>query len=292
MSAVAHIPCLLDLGEGFLALPRRLCASSFFRSLRPDERSVLLEMLLAARYGDGGEFWFAGQRIPLAIGELIDSEEVLAKRAGTTRKVARTVIRKCITAGVITRRRAHPSGRCPHVITVVDYGRIRYAGGEAGPRNGQPTGQERANEGPANGPHQNKGNQGEPGNPGEPTFALAPAAPRGRGKAKKTDPLHKPLLDRLAAVFREVRGIEYRIVHGGKEGKAVTDLLVASSGDVAEVETRWRRGLSARFPVHSFAALASRWNELGAVSPHAKGATPTPAQGAQDFAGSAGGFGS
>jgi hypothetical protein len=179
VSAAAQVPGLLDLADGFLALPRRLCASSFYRSLDPDERSLLLEMLLAARYAEGGEFWFAGTRIPLATGQFIDSEEQLAKAAGTTRKRARTLIKKCITAGVITRRQAHPSGRCPFITTIVEYDRIRFAGGVAGPRTEQPTGPRRANEGPAKGPHQNKGNPDQPGNH---------ATPRARGRATGPEP--------------------------------------------------------------------------------------------------------
>jgi hypothetical protein len=196
VSDLAHVPSLLDLGEGFLALPRRLCASSFFKSLRPDERSVLLEMLLAARYAEGGEFWFAGRRIPLAPGQFIDSEEQLANEAGTTRKTARTVIKKCITAGVITRQRAHPSGRCPFVTTVLEYERIRYAGGAAGPRTGQPTGQQRANEGPAKGPHQNKGN---------PDLTPQPRNPRARGRATGPEPA-SPAEDLVAGPVSIVGG--------------------------------------------------------------------------------------
>jgi hypothetical protein len=161
---------LLDLGDGFLALPRRLCGSSLFRSLRPDERWVVVEMLLAARYADGGEFWFAGQRIPLAPGQFIDSEEQIATAAGSTRKVVRNVAGKLITAGVITRRRAHPSGRCPFVTTFTDYDRIRFAGGEAGPRSGQRGGPYRADERAHEGaPSEQGGTRVKPGNPHAPS---------------------------------------------------------------------------------------------------------------------------
>jgi hypothetical protein len=163
-------PSLLDLGEGFLALPRRLCGSPFYRALGPDERSVVVEALLAARYAEGGEFWFAGQRIPLAVGQFIESEEEIARRAGVTRKICRTAYGKMIAAGLMERSRVHPAGQCPHVTTILGYERIRFGASEAGPRTGQPTGREGATNGPAdgptNGPHQNKGNKGtkEPGN--------------------------------------------------------------------------------------------------------------------------------
>lgn len=144
-------PSLLDLDLGFLALPRRLCGSPLFESLRADERYVAVTMLLRARFAPG-EFYFAGRRYPLTPGQFIDSEETIASAAGSTRKVVRSVLRKLSGAGVITRTRAHPAGQCPHVTTIVGYERIRLAADEAGPRTGHEGDVDRAKNGPADGP--------------------------------------------------------------------------------------------------------------------------------------------
>jgi hypothetical protein len=262
----APTPSLLDLDEGFLALPRRLCASSFYRSLRPDERSVILEMLLAARYGDGGEFWFAGKRIPLAPGQFIDSEEQLAAVAGTSRKVARNVFKKCITAGVITRRQAHPSGRCPFVTTVLDYDRIRFAGGEAGPRKGQRTGPGWANEGPAKGPHQNKENHVQPGNPGnekqEPPAASLPLTAGKKRKDEKAPSAFRKVQDALVAEFKAITGTPY-LWGAAKDSEGLNRVL---SYGREEILDRWRRGLQKKGFDHvgTVAELcsAAKWNRL------------------------------
>jgi hypothetical protein len=172
---------LLDLDLGFLALPRRLCASPFFSSLRPDERWVFVQMLLAARYAEGGEFWFAGTRIQLAPGQFIETQEQIAAGSGSTRKTVRTVYRKAKAAGLITWARVLPAGQCPSVTTVINYERIRFDAARAGQRNGQQPGHEGATNGPAVGPltgHEGapseQGRQGEPGNPGK--FSLVPEA--------------------------------------------------------------------------------------------------------------------
>lgn len=167
---------MLDMGEGFLALPRRLCASPFFRSLRADERYVVVQMLLVARYAEGGAFWFAGQRIDLVPGQFIEAEETLAELAGSTRKVVRGVYRKAEKAGLVSRKKAHASGQCPHITTILDYERIRYAGGEAGPRTGQERARERANSGPAEGPHQNPEDQANHVQPANPAGGLVGAS--------------------------------------------------------------------------------------------------------------------
>jgi hypothetical protein len=99
------------------------------------------------------------------------------------------------------------------------------------------------------------------------TTSCPPAARRTRAPAggrKIPDPRHRPLRDRLEAVFLEVRGVGYAFTPG-KDDKAVTDLLRLSGGDTAAVEARWRRGLALghRYPgCGSLAALVSRWNEL------------------------------
>jgi hypothetical protein len=102
----------------------------------------------------------------------------------------------------------------------------------------------------------------------------SPAA-RGRGRqagaSKPPDPRHAPLRDRLAATFAEVRGTPYGFA-GGKDGKAIADLLRLSAGNAEEVIRRWRRALDlgAKWPgCSSLALLAARWNDLAApAEPH------------------------
>lgn len=305
---------MLDLDQGFLALPRRLVGSTFFRSLRPEERWILIEILLAARYAEGGEFWFAGTRIPLAPGELIEAEETIARASGSTRKCVRTVLKKAIRARLMDRRKVHPAGQCPSVTTVRDYDRIRFAGGDAGPRNGPPTGSEGAdggaNEGPVRGPPKGpirtKGTSGTTetqGNQGDTLLSPSPAAPAsrgsGRGKgSKEPDPRHRPLQDRLEAVFLELRPTGSGYGFHRRDAKAITELLAFSGGDIAEVERRWRMGLaeSGFRRCDSIHELASKWNAYSAPGESTRPGTraapakAAPAAGPDAFNGIDGGF--
>lgn len=98
-----------------------------------------------------------------------------------------------------------------------------------------------------------------------PPAASPPAdVPRAKRKqAKDPDPRHAPLREKLAATFLEVIGSPYGF-HGGKDGKAISDLLRFSEGDVEEVDRRWRAALARRrWPMaRTFATLASRWNDV------------------------------
>lgn len=273
-------PSMLDLDEGFLALPRRLCASAFFRSLRADERFVIVTMLLRAQWAPG-EFFFGGRRYSLPVGSFIDSEDAIAAVAGSTRKTVRTVIRKAVAAGLITRAKAHPAGQCPHVTTVCGYERITFDPAAAGQRTGLPLGHEGAKSGPTDGPltgHQwapsNKGTRGtmEPGNTSSPSPAAPPPEKRGRKNRREPDPRHRPLQQRLEAIFSEVRGEPY-VFGGGRDAKAISSLL---HRDVDEVERRWRRALElgTKYPgCATIALLPGRWNELSAATPRANGAS-------------------
>lgn len=120
----------------------------------------------------------------------------------------------------------------------------------------------------------------------------SPAAPaRSRGSTGKAaaDPRHHPLQQLLEATFLELRGTAYGH-QGGRDGKAVAELLRLSAGAADEVERRWRRALSLeRYPgCASFTLLAHRWNELAATAPRANGA-PVPAMAAGNL-GQTGGF--
>jgi hypothetical protein len=90
---------------------------------------------------------------------------------------------------------------------------------------------------------------------------------------QNTSPI-KELTSRLTAAFSEVRKEAY--LHGGaKDAVALKRLL---SFDAAEVERRWRRGLSEAdrwLNISTFAQLAQKWNELGSK---AQGVVSIPAQ--------------
>ena len=124
-------------------------------------------LLLRANYAPG-EFWFAGQRIPLEPGQLIDGEENIAKLAGVSRKVARTAIDRLTKGGFLDRRPAHPAGQCPYIITIKDYAHLLFNEPQEGPPNGQPQGDDGAKNGPTTGLEGAPSEQGNKGKPGEP----------------------------------------------------------------------------------------------------------------------------
>lgn len=150
--------------------------------------------------------------------------------------------------------------------------------------------------------------QGEPAEPrehGDKTPSRAPAARRRNGTGRfaadaDPDPRHRPLQERLEAVFLEVHGKPYGF--NGRDAKAITELLRLSGGDVAEVERRWRVGLSeAGFrSCDTIHELADRkWNAYARARAAANVASPSgrggaaPAMDAQAFTGTdGGGFGS
>lgn len=261
----------LDLGAGFLAFPRGLLDWAPYRSLRAEGRQVVLVLLLRARFHPD-EFWFAGQRIELQPGELIDSEEEIARVAGVSRKVVRTALDRLESGGLLVRRRVHPSGQCPHVISIKDYALLQFSGGAKGQREGQPEGQSGASVGPEAGPPKGPMLKKEEGEPRK--FSSSPAA-------RPADSPHAALVALLVRVYREQRGEDYAF-HDGKDGAAVKWLLKASKGELDDVERRWRRALELgdRWPgCASIATLAGRWNELAPariVSAAARAGAPRP----------------
>ncbi len=305
MSEPKALPSLLDLGEGFLALPRRLCASPFFAALRADERMVFIQMLLAARYAEGGEFWFAGTRIPLAPGQFIDAEETIARASGSTRRTVRTVIQKALTAGLITRARAHPAGQCPTVTTIVDYERICFRCDSTDQRNDQPTGHEATNRPPADRPRSDQPTdpirtteQGNPGEPGEPSeveaeesATAAPPAPplqlesqqtKKNGKAEKAETVQaRAVRESWNRIFREVRGVAYAVATKGAviaDRKAAHQVFAAAAGDLAEIEAKIRAALrNEGFPqIYTLTDVAHHWARFSTVRA-ARKLVPEPA---------------
>ncbi len=84
-------------------------------------------------------------------------------------------------------------------------------------------------------------------------------------ESQETSPI-KELTSRLTAAFSEVRKEAY-LHQGAKDAVALKRIL---SFDAAEVERRWRRGLSEAdrwLNISTFAQLAQKWNDLGSKAP-------------------------
>lgn len=109
---------------------------------------------------------------------------------------------------------------------------------------------------------------------GQPLLRVVTSAnPKPPRMKKPPNPRHSPLTQRLADVFREVRGQPYGH-SGGPDAKAVSRLLAL--GDDAEVERRWRIGLAwPGYPrCDSFAQLAQHWNTY--ATPAHRGGPDSP----------------
>lgn len=81
---------------------------------------------------------------------------------------------------------------------------------------------------------------------------------------RKGDPRHAPLVERLVAIFAELRGTPYAF-GGGKDARAVTRLLALGSD--SEIEARWRNALARADRWEGFLSLANlpgHWNEVSA----------------------------
>lgn len=171
---------------GFVVLHRRIESWPLYQSLGAAQRHVITTVILAANW-KASSFWYGPTQIHVNRGELAMAEQTIAKRAGTSRKVVRGVLSKLEAEGFISRKKVHPSGQCPTVITIKKYDEYQSITDEEG----QPKGQRRARGGPERGPDRTKGTSGtsKPVVPEE-----APAAP--------------PLKDDLAALWQAKYGFK------------------------------------------------------------------------------------
>ena len=128
---------------GFVVLHRRIESWALYVSLDAAQRHVVTTIILAANW-KAGEFWYGPTRIQVERGQLALAEETIARRAGTSRKVVRGVLSKLEAEGFISRKKVHPSGQCPTVITITKYDEYQRIDDEEGP----PEGQRRARGGP------------------------------------------------------------------------------------------------------------------------------------------------
>ncbi len=294
---------------GFIVLHRRIKSWPVYRAMNAEQRQVVTEMLLAARWEDEpGEFWFGPHRFAVPRGCYFMSEDALAEEAGTTRKVVRTVYKKLLTEGFIVRRAVHSSGQCPNLITILNYDKYqslpdKRANGRA--KEGPETGQRRASKEPV-----------EPVEPvllsdalrapapnGAPTQGadLFPAPPpatangaaqapgragNGRAAPAPKDPRHQEFIARAFQTATELGNPEPDVA----DGKSLAQLkafLSRKKSVTAEVwDVRWRRLLADPRAPHKIWALIDRWDNLAGPSPPANGTatrhvqalTPAPAE--------------
>jgi hypothetical protein len=255
--------------------------SPFFRSLRADERWVVIEMLLAARYAEGGEFWFAGQRHPLAPGQFIETEQQIADAAGVGRKTVRTVRRKARNAGLLSSAKVSAAGHCPSVTTILDYGRIRLGAKEAGPLTGTAGGTVTGTPGGHQGALSEQGNPENTGTREPLRLVPAPSAAARRGRKPSTgvDPRKAVLRDLWERLFQAERQGEFYRWQGAKDEQGLSQLVAVS---VEDFEARALRGLRGQgfLRCSTVAQLSSKWNDLaGGSSPGPN----LPASTARDF---------
>jgi hypothetical protein len=154
----------VDLREGgFIVLHRRIRSWPLWHFMSAEQRMVWVQILLDANWKDS-EAWDGAERFTVKRGQMIHSENTIATNAGVSRKVVRTAIAKLITEGAVERKPALGRAHGPHLLTVVNYSKYQDYDGDAGP----PSGQERAKDGPSEGPARALSEQVEQEEPVEP----------------------------------------------------------------------------------------------------------------------------
>lgn len=259
---------------GFRGIPYAMEAE--LRALPPAQRAILLSLAFLAEW-EARSYDVRGVLVALDVGEALISYEGLARDLRANVDLARRAIRSGVRIGLIHARRAIPApvtpratgdatyratphGTPPTVVRFLRHREILWAR-----ENGATPCATPCASGDATNP-QITGSQD--------TGRIPSPAARARARRadhKAPDPRHAPLTERLAATFAEVRGTSY--AHGGgRDAKAIADLLRFAGGNVEEVDRRWRRALDLgpKWPgCATFAALALRWNDLAPLAePH------------------------
>lgn len=207
----------LNLGGGWFARPRGLTAWPLYQSLGALGRRLVEVLLERARWRPG-EVWILGHRVQLEVGQLIDSEEELARLCGrgTTRKVVRTALARLAEGGFLDRRPALPAGQCPFVITIRDYALLQSGAEREGQHRGPPKGEARARQGPGEGQAGASVEQREPGEPGEPDILAATSAAPSSSPAPREPVLE--LLPPPGEAPPKVPGAHQQVVQAWFEG--------------------------------------------------------------------------
>lgn len=270
-----------DREGGFIVIQRRIQSSDLWRSLRGDQRAVFMTLLLLANWKPAKARW-RDQWYEVKRGELSHSMSSIAEEANVGIKVVRTTIEALMAddrqvggngPAIVAKYPISGTGpgTGPRILTVVNYDKYQALSGEAG--TGAGTDPARVGHGPGTDPAQR-----EPFKPvepseqrsfcGKPSASPPPVEPAKAKKEKPTDPRHQPLTERLVASFLEVCGVKYGF-GGGRDAKAVSELLRLSDGDLDEVDRRWRAGLSLgdKWPgCSTICGLPAKWNELAKVN--------------------------
>lgn len=240
-----------DREGGYALFHRQIQSWSLWPALKAEHRAVWMLMVLNANWKDSTA-WHGTQRIEVKRGQLLASEETIARMANTTRKIVRNTLAKLTLEGSISRETGPNSGQHPSLITIVNYEKFQTPFAEEG----QQQGQGGARVGPGLG-------QGR-----------APSERRGKKGKEETEGRFAPLMARLVDVYAEVRGIKYAVVPA--DPPAVKRLM--GYGSDGEIEGRWRKALAlgSKWPgTSTIAGLASRWNELAVdASPFSATAQP------------------
>jgi hypothetical protein len=126
---------------GFVVIHRRIKSWPLYRHLTGEQKAVVFTLILEANWKPGS-FWYGKSQIFVGRGELALAEETIAREAGTTRKVVRTVLGKLEAEGFLSRKKVHESGQCPAVITIKNYDEYQTVE-EKGARGGPEVGPDR-----------------------------------------------------------------------------------------------------------------------------------------------------
>lgn len=281
MSGAATGPSLARGRRPFVGVDARLLETKLVRSFSAQQRSVVLALYELANWGDAPWVWRGRQLGTVGRGELTHALRSIAEQAKVTKDVADGVVRALLRAGHLVEVLGAGGGptteptpdatprptykpTTPRKLRLVHFLRNGTSGVD------EPTPEPTPEATPAPTPEPTEIRRTEAA---DRRSHPSPARRRRRGEAG-ADPRHRPLRERLEDVFLEVRGSPYAF-QGGRDAKAVAELLRFSGGDLDQVEARWRVGLAHgdRWPgCSSIAHLAARWNEL--APPRAASASP------------------
>ena len=145
---------------GYIKVWRRLESSPVYQALRSGEQAhVLITLLLMANWKES-TVWIGGRSIALKPGDILATQETIARRAKTSRKVVRTVLKHLHNAEFLVSTRlwsGHAGGQAAVVLTIRNWEDYQGVEPNVGPTRG-PTG---ARPGPDLGPTGARSKEGE-----------------------------------------------------------------------------------------------------------------------------------
>jgi hypothetical protein len=262
--------------EGFRSIPYAMEAQ--LRALPIGQRSILISLAFDAAW-EPVDIDVRGVRVRLDVGEAMIGYEALARDLRVSVGLVRRAIASGSRIGLITARRAIPKvgtppdtpcdtysgtpyGTPPTVVRFLRHREILWPTEKRGTPCDTPPGTPRDRGGDTI-PVDQQSRRSVDTLP-SPSARARSQRPKGLAPTLPSDGAHSALTERLCATFAEVKGVPYAF-NGGRDGKAVADLLRLSKGDIDDVDRRWRRALSLgdRWPGCSeVAQLPGKWNTL------------------------------